>query len=75
MFFTIPEFNDAGDGHYGWFNPTLDTSVARLYRNGTLVGEVPRLFNARATVPVESESCKLTSEVTRTAPWWTMSRP
>jgi hypothetical protein len=73
MFFTIPEFNDGGDGHYGWFNPILDTSVARLYRNGTLVGEVPRLFNARATVPAESASYKLTSEVTRTAPWWTMS--
>lgn len=68
----IPAFVDNAGNHLGFAREPGDTTRARLYRDGQLVAEEADAigeFPARA----EPSSYRLVLDVTRSAPWWTLS--
>ncbi|MBM7786182.1 S8 family serine peptidase [Tenggerimyces flavus] len=72
----VPVFGDGAPGHYGYieggFGPVTDVVSAQLYRDGTLIADVPEPWG-QFPAGAASGTYRLDVDVARTSPDWAFS--
>ncbi|MCX5338838.1 S8 family serine peptidase [Streptomyces atratus] len=68
---TVPEMSDS-QGHHGFFEHPADKRTARIYQDGKLLKETPRLLNTTLPVSPDPASYRVTLDTQRPA-WFPLS--
>ncbi|GAA1069121.1 S8 family serine peptidase [Streptomyces sanglieri] len=69
---TVPEMSDSQPGHYSQFSGDADKATARIYQDGKLLKEVPRLSLTTLPVSPDPATYRVTLDTSRPA-WFPLS--